>query len=90
EIALLTVDGRLARVDAAGAGLLTRPVSAHPDPDRAGMGTIDDIFTEGRLLTRPHHPGQVAAVTRRGAAYGDVQLWDLRAPRYIGTLSGPA
>ncbi|MFB7408307.1 trypsin-like peptidase domain-containing protein [Streptomyces sp. NPDC056202] len=90
EIALLTVDGRLARVDAAGAGLLTRPVAAHPDPDRAGMGTIDDIFTEGRLLTRPHHPGQVAAVTRRGAAFGDVLLWDLRAPRYIGTLSGPA
>ncbi|MFD3921464.1 trypsin-like peptidase domain-containing protein [Streptomyces sp. NPDC058595] len=90
EIALLTVDGRLARVDAANGALLTRPVPAHPDPDRSGMGTLDDIFTGGRLVPRPHHPGQVAAVTRRGAAFGDILLWDLRAPRHIATLSGLA
>ncbi|MEV0450920.1 hypothetical protein [Streptomyces sp. NPDC050600] len=88
EIALLTIDGRLARVDAANGALLTRPVPAHPDPDRSGMGTIDDIFTRGRLVPRPHHPGQVVAVTRRGAAFGDILLWDLRAPRHIRTLSG--
>lgn len=88
ELALLTVDGHLARVDAADASLLTRPIPAYPDPDRAGAGTLDDIFTRGRLIARPHHPGQVAAVTRRGAAFGDVLLWDLRAPRHIKTLSG--
>ncbi|MEU2768291.1 trypsin-like peptidase domain-containing protein [Streptomyces diastaticus] len=90
EIALLTLDGRLARVDAANGALLTRPVPAHPDPDRSGMGTLDDIFTEGRLVPRPHHPGQVVAVTRRGAAFGDILLWDLRTPRHIATLSGLA
>ncbi|MFC9163735.1 trypsin-like peptidase domain-containing protein [Streptomyces fungicidicus] len=90
EIALLTLDGRLARVDAANGALLTRPVPAHPNPDRSGMGTIDDIFTEGRLVPRPHHPGQVVAVTRRGAAFGDILLWDLRTPRHIATLSGLA
>ncbi|WP_329521864.1 nSTAND1 domain-containing NTPase [Spirillospora sp. NBC_01491] len=88
EMALLTIDGRLARVDAANGALLTRPIPAHPDPDRSGTGTLDDIFTEGRLVPRPHHPGQVAAVTRRGAAFGDILLWDLRAPRHIATLSG--
>nr|WSZ99458.1 trypsin-like peptidase domain-containing protein [Streptomyces sp. NBC_00857] len=88
EMALLTLDGRLARVDAANGALLTRPIPAHPDPDRSGTGTLDDIFTEGRLVPRPHHPGQVAAVTRRGAAFGDILLWDLRAPRHIATLSG--
>ncbi|MFF2007961.1 trypsin-like peptidase domain-containing protein [Streptomyces sp. NPDC058195] len=88
EIALLTVDGRLARIDAANGALLTRPVAAHPDPDRSGIGTIDDIFTRGRLVPRPHHPGQVVAVTRRGAAFGDILLWDLRTPRHIRTLTG--
>ncbi|MEU0952512.1 trypsin-like peptidase domain-containing protein [Streptomyces niveus] len=88
EMGLLTVDGRLARVDTANGALLTRLVPAHPDPDRSGMGTLDDIFTRGRLVPRPHHPGQVAAVTRRGAAFGDILLWDLRAPRHIATLSG--
>ncbi|MEU0278781.1 trypsin-like peptidase domain-containing protein [Streptomyces sp. NPDC006195] len=90
EIALLTLDGRLARVDTANGALLTRPIPAHPDPDRSGMGTLDDIFTEGRLVPRPHHPGQVAVVTRRGAAFGDILLWDLRTPRHIATLSGLA
>ncbi|MFG2840796.1 hypothetical protein ACGFYE_38000 [Streptomyces zaomyceticus] len=90
EVALLTVDGRIARVDATDASLLSRLVPANPDPDRAGMGTLDDSFTDGRLLPRPHYPGQVAAVTRRGAAFGDVLLWDLRAPRHTGTLSGRA
>lgn len=88
EIALLTIDGRLARVDAANGALLTRPVPAHPDPDRSGIGTLDDIFTRGRLVPRPHHPGQVVAVTRRGAAFGDILLWDLRTPRHIRTLPG--
>lgn len=88
EIALLTIDGRLARVDAANGALLTRPVPAHPDPDRSGIGTLDDIFTQGRLVPRPHHPGQVVAVTRRGAAFGDILLWDLRTPRHIRTLTG--
>nr|WP_239106840.1 trypsin-like peptidase domain-containing protein [Streptomyces rubrogriseus] len=88
QVALLTLDGRLARVDTANGALLTRPVPAHPDPDRSGMGTLDDIFTEGRLVPRPHHPGQVVAVTRRGAAFGDILLWDLRTPRHIKTLTG--
>ncbi|MFF4078901.1 trypsin-like peptidase domain-containing protein [Streptomyces sp. NPDC001777] len=88
QIALLTLDGRLARVDTANGALLTRPVPAHPDPDRSGMGTLDDIFTEGRLVPRPHHPGQVVAVTRRGAAFGDILLWDLRTSRHIRTLTG--
>ncbi|MFB7919301.1 trypsin-like peptidase domain-containing protein [Streptomyces sp. NPDC056061] len=88
EIALLTVDGRLALIDAADASLLTKPIPAHPDPDRAGAGSFDEVFTRGRLVPRPHHPGQVAAVTRRGASFGDVLLWDLRASRHLSTLSG--
>lgn len=90
EMALLTVDGRLARVDAAEGGLLTRPIPAYSDPDRAGDGTLDDIFTRGRIVPRPHHPGQVAVVTRPGAGFGDVLLWDLRAPRHVRTLTGLA
>ncbi|MFH9613191.1 hypothetical protein ACH4MM_05420 [Streptomyces pratensis] len=88
RMALLTVGGHLTRIDTAVAAQLTRPFPAHPDPDRIGSGTIDDVFTAGRLITRPQHPGQVAAVTRRGAGFGDILLWDLRAPRHIATLPG--
>ncbi|MFJ9660182.1 trypsin-like peptidase domain-containing protein [Streptomyces griseoflavus] len=90
EMGLLTVGGHLARVDVADGSLLTRPVPAYSDPERAGDGTLDDIFTRGRIVARPHHPGQVALVTRPGAGFGDVLLWDLRAPRHIRTLSGLA
>jgi WD40 repeat protein len=45
----------------------------------------------GQLLARPGHPGQLVAVTRRGAVRGEILLWDVRAPRHITTLpSGSA
>ncbi|GGM59132.1 hypothetical protein GCM10011608_50240 [Micromonospora sonchi] len=87
EIALLTVDGRLARVDVADAALLTRPFLAQSAP-WAGLRQNDEIFVEGQVIARPQHPGQVAVVTRSGAAPGEIQLWDLQTPQHIATLSG--
>lgn len=88
EMALLTIDGRLARVDAANGALLTRPIPAHPDPDRSGTGTLDDIFTEGRLRSPSAPPragrgsNSARRRVRRHPAVGP------SSPRHIATLSG--
>ncbi|MGW5498245.1 WD40 repeat domain-containing protein [Streptomyces olivaceoviridis] len=89
EIVLLTVDGRLARVDAADAAVHTRPFLVHPSPNWTGLGASDEIFVRGQLIARPGHPGQVAAVTRTGTLRGEILLWDVRAPRRSTTLTGP-
>ncbi|WP_091245140.1 nSTAND1 domain-containing NTPase [Micromonospora matsumotoense] len=89
EIALSTVDGRLARVDAADAALLTRPFLAQSAP-WTGPRENGAVFDSGRLIARPQHPGQVALVTRSGAAPGEILLWDLQIPQHIATLSGLA
>ncbi|MFE3141435.1 trypsin-like peptidase domain-containing protein [Streptomyces scopuliridis] len=90
EIVLLTVDGRLARVDAADAAVRTRPFLVHPAPNWAGTGLTGEIFVRSQLIARPGHPGQVAAVTRTGTQRGEILLWDVRAPRRVTMLSGPA
>ncbi|RYJ22870.1 hypothetical protein CU044_5702 [Streptomyces sp. L-9-10] len=90
EIALLTVDGRLARVDAADAAVRTRPFLVHPAPNWAGTGLTSEILAKSRLIARPGHPGQVAAVTRTGTQRGEILLWDVRTPRRVDTLTGTA
>ncbi|GGM25314.1 hypothetical protein GCM10010129_82330 [Streptomyces fumigatiscleroticus] len=90
EIVLLTVDGRLVRVDAADATVRARPFLVHPAPNWAGTGFTDEIFTRGQLLARPGHPGQVAVVTRTGSVRGEILLWDVRTPRRITPLKGQA
>ncbi|MFF5981058.1 hypothetical protein ACFY78_19640 [Streptomyces olindensis] len=90
EIALLTVEGRLTRVDAADGSVLTRPFLVHPAPNWSGGGFDRQLLARGQLLARPGHPGQVAAITRTGTLTGEVLLWDVTAPRRIGTLPSQA
>ncbi|MFI8242534.1 WD40 repeat domain-containing protein [Streptomyces sp. NPDC085866] len=90
EIVLLTVKGRLARVDAADSGIRTQPFLVHPAPNWAGTGLNSDLFAHVQLIARPGHPGQVAAVTMTGNQRGEILLWDVRTPRHIATLPGPA
>lgn len=90
EIVLLTVEGRLARVDAADSGIRTQPFLVHPAPNLAGTGLNGDLFAHVQLIARPGHPGQVAAVTMTGNQRGEILLWDVRTPRRIATLPGPA
>lgn len=88
EFVLLTEDGKLARLDAADGRVLTRPFLAHHGPN--SNGPLNDLFTYGQLIRRPGRPGQVAVVTRAGGGRGEVMLWDVRAPRRIAMLKGPA
>lgn len=89
EIVLLTVDGRLTRVDAADAVVRTRPFFVQAEA--WNVTNLSDIFdANSQLLARPGHPGQVAVVTRKGAQRGEILLWDVRAQRHIITLQGPA
>ncbi|MFD8236207.1 trypsin-like peptidase domain-containing protein [Streptomyces sp. NPDC059696] len=90
EIALLTVEGRLVRVDAADGTVLTRPFLAHPAPNWSGGGFDRQIFARGQIVGRPGHPGQVAAITRTGTLTGEILLWDVTVPRRITTLPGRA
>jgi WD40 repeat protein len=90
EVAVLTVDGRLTRFDAADGAVLTPLFPVHPAPNWAGTGLTDEILVHGQLLARPGHPGQVAAVTRTGTVRGEILLWDVTGPRHLDTLSGPA
>ncbi|MFG2503768.1 trypsin-like peptidase domain-containing protein [Streptomyces sp. NPDC048441] len=89
EIAVLTVDGRLTRLDAADGAVLTKPFLVHPTPNWNGLG-ISDAGGQGQLIARPGHPGHIAVVTRRGTEQGEILLWDVRTPRHIATLAGPA
>ncbi|MFJ7334377.1 hypothetical protein ACIQUU_14130 [Streptomyces sp. NPDC101116] len=86
EIALLTVEGRLTRVDATDGTVLTPPFLVHPEPNWSGGGFDREIFARGQLVGRPGHPGQVAAITRTGTLAGEILLWDVTVPRRIGTL----
>ncbi|MFE2638782.1 trypsin-like peptidase domain-containing protein [Streptomyces scopuliridis] len=86
EIALLTEDGTLVRVDAADAAVRTRPVLVHPAPNSADK----QLLLNGRLIARPGHPGQVAVITRAGSPRGEILLWDVRTARRIRTLPGPS
>ncbi|GLY23030.1 trypsin-like peptidase domain-containing protein [Micromonospora sp. NBRC 101691] len=89
EIALSTVDGHLARVDATSGALLTRPFLAQ-SASWTGPRHFGEVFITGHLVARPQHPGQVAVVTRSSMGLGEILLWDLRTPQHIATLSGQA
>ncbi|MFF0159905.1 trypsin-like peptidase domain-containing protein [Streptomyces sp. NPDC005263] len=84
EIVLLTEDGSLARLDAADGTVLTQPFFAHSKGPVAGSSMY------GQLMPRPGHSGQVAVVTRKGADNGEILLWDVRTPRQVAVLTGPA
>jgi WD40 repeat protein len=90
EIALLTVEGRLTRVDAADGTVLTPPFLVHPAPNWSGGGFDREILARGQLVGRPGHPGQVAAITRTGTLTGEILLWDVTVPRRIDTLPSRA
>jgi WD40 repeat protein len=87
EIAVLTKEGTLLRVDAADGVALSRPllVDPHPNPDDDPEG-----FQErNQLAARPGHPGQVAVATNQGVLRGEVLLWDAGRGRRITMLRGP-
>ncbi|GHF28101.1 hypothetical protein GCM10018772_62230 [Streptomyces fumanus] len=84
------MEGRLARVDAADGTVRTRPFLVHPVPDWSGGGLDQRILARGQLVAHPDHPGQVAAMTRTGILSGEILLWDVTAPRRIGTLPSRA
>ncbi|QKW06908.1 trypsin-like peptidase domain-containing protein [Streptomyces sp. NA04227] len=91
EIALLTKDGSLTRVDAADGTLLTRPFLAHPGPnsvDNPARGL--SISYRGQLLARPGHPGQVVVATAEGSHNGQMLLWDVPGRRRLASLTGSA
>ncbi|WP_327363731.1 WD40 repeat domain-containing protein [Streptomyces sp. NBC_01296] len=88
EIALLTDNGTLARIDATRGTVLTQPFPAHPGPN--SNGPLGDLFTYGQLMARPGHPGQVAVVTRAGGGRGEIMLWDVHTPVQVAMLTGPA
>nr|WP_324618411.1 WD40 repeat domain-containing protein [Streptomyces sp. RTd22] len=87
EVAVLTVNGMLVRIDTATGKSLTRPVNV----GRMTPQTASNAFaSNGQLRARPGHPGQIAVVTRDGLKDGKVQLWDLHARKRLKTLSvGP-
>ncbi|KMS74117.1 hypothetical protein ACM01_16020 [Streptomyces viridochromogenes] len=87
EIAVLTKEGTLLRVDAADGAALSQPVLVRPQPNPAD--DPEGFQERNQLVARPGHPGQLAVVTNRGALRGEVLLWDARKGRRIAMLSGP-
>ncbi|KMS74119.1 hypothetical protein ACM01_16030 [Streptomyces viridochromogenes] len=87
EIAVLTEDGILTRVNAADRTGLGRPFLVDPARNPAEASVNTEVRSE--LVARPRHPEQVAVVTNRGAARGEILLWDTRKARRIAKLSGP-
>ncbi|MFE7614859.1 AAA family ATPase [Streptomyces sp. NPDC057496] len=88
EIAVVSADARLARVDTATGKVTTRPFSIHRDARDGDSG--DDVhFGNIQLAARPKHPGQVATATF-GSTIGRnaVLVWDLRDSRLVTTLRG--
>ncbi|MCT2541408.1 trypsin-like peptidase domain-containing protein [Streptomyces atratus] len=86
EIAVVSDDARLARIDAADGKVTTRPFAIHQG--RHDEETLDELFTGSQLVARPGHPGQAAVVTSRGSGRGEILLWDLRGPRLVDELRG--
>ncbi|MEV7866574.1 hypothetical protein AB0P17_10810 [Streptomyces sp. NPDC088124] len=85
EIAVVSADALLARMDAATGKVTTRPFPIYRGEDDA----TDTYFGGIQLAARPEHPGQVAAVTFGNTiGHNAVQLWDLRGPRRVTVLRG--
>ncbi|MDK0519349.1 AAA family ATPase [Streptomyces sp. ML-6] len=82
EIAVVSTDARLARVDTATGKVTTRPFSIHRDTRDGDSGDVH--FGDIQLAARPKHPGQVATATF-GSTIGRnaVLLWDLRGSRLV-------
>lgn len=88
EIAVVSADARLARVDTATGKVTTRPFPIHRNTRDGDSG--DDVhFGNIQLAARPKHPGQVATATF-GSTIGRnaVLVWDLRDSRLVTTLRG--
>ncbi|WP_406160911.1 AAA family ATPase [Streptomyces sp. NBC_01005] len=88
EIAVVSADARLARVDTATGKVTTRPFPIHRNTRDGDSG--DDVhFGNIQLAARPKHPGQVATATF-GSTIGSnaVLVWDLRDSRLVTTLRG--
>ncbi len=90
EIALLTKDGSLTRVDAADGTLLTAPFLVHPGPNFDDDPNKLLIGNRNQVLARPGHPGQVVVATRTGDRNGEVLLWDIPSRRRLAVLTGPS
>ncbi|WP_210590780.1 trypsin-like peptidase domain-containing protein [Streptomyces sp. GESEQ-35] len=87
EIAVLTKEGTLFRVDAADGAALSQPLLVHPEPNPPD--DPEGLQERNQLVARPGHPGQVAVVTNLGSLRGEVLLWDAHKGRRITTLPGP-
>ncbi|MFJ2896072.1 AAA family ATPase [Streptomyces sp. NPDC087218] len=87
EIAVVSTDARLARVDTATGKVTTRPFPIHRDARDGDNGDVH--FGDIQLVARPKHPGQVATATF-GSTIGRnaVLLWDLRGSRLVTALRG--
>ncbi|MFI2114514.1 trypsin-like peptidase domain-containing protein [Streptomyces rubiginosohelvolus] len=88
QIALLTKDGSLTRVDAADGKVLTESFLVHPGPNFNDDPGKLSISNRNQLLARPGHPGQVVVATRTGGRNGELLLWDVPARRRVAVLSG--
>ncbi|MFG2766762.1 WD40 repeat domain-containing protein [Streptomyces rubiginosohelvolus] len=88
QIALLTKDGALTRVDAADGKVLTESFLVHPGPNFNDDPGKLSISNRNQLLARPGHPGQVVVATRTGGRNGELLLWDVPARRRVAVLSG--
>ncbi|MFE9823943.1 trypsin-like peptidase domain-containing protein [Streptomyces sp. NPDC005791] len=86
EVAVISDDADIARIDAADGEVTTQPFSVHQPAD--DNMSLNGVWGGHRLVARPKHPGQVAVVTAEGAERGEILLWDLRGPRRVDVLRG--
>ncbi|MEU5403598.1 trypsin-like peptidase domain-containing protein [Streptomyces sp. NPDC005963] len=83
EIAVLTRDGELLRVDPEQRVQPGRAVTVDPDPYVPSFPP-----SKNQLLARPGHPHQVAVVTLKDQKKGRIQIWDLRTRTRTQILKG--
>ncbi|SCF76230.1 Trypsin-like peptidase domain-containing protein [Streptomyces sp. MnatMP-M27] len=84
DVAVLTAGGALLRVDPERGVQIGPPLWA----DRTPLDSGKAFAGIGQIRARPGHPDQVAVAGRNGAERGRVALWDIRARKRTGTLSG--
>ncbi|MCL7380570.1 trypsin-like peptidase domain-containing protein [Streptomyces sp. 35G-GA-8] len=84
DAAVLTVGGALLRVDPERGVQTGTPLKV----DSTRVDPAERFAPYGRLLARPGHPHEVAAVTRNGMGQGTVLLWNVRERKQTGVLSG--
>lgn len=84
DVAVLTAGGALLRVDPERGVQIGPPLWA----DRTPLDSGNPFAGIGRIRARPGHPDQVAVAARNDAERGRVELWDIRARKRTGVLSG--